>query len=167
MSLTVLLSGLVAVMGGFVLHMTWWRLSRPKDDLLAVTICMLLVPAVMVLGYGLYQEMPLQEIVLSLILAASCGAAYVFWYPAAQAASPTMLITILAAQAGPDGISEEALKDSLSDERLSGNSLESLVGERFAHEDEAGNLHLAPRGRRTLSVIRMLRRSAGFDDPKG
>lgn len=78
-----------------------------------------------------------------------------------------MLITVLVAQAGGKGCPEEALKSVLTEKVLSGNSLDSLVGEQFASEDSEGNLQLASRGKRTLKFIHFLRKSAGFDDPKG
>jgi hypothetical protein len=128
---------------------------------------MVLVPSFLMFALYLGGRMDLTEVILSMLLASSAGTAYVFWYPAAQAASPTMLVTILAGQAGKKGVTGEILKEALSEETLSGNSLQSLLDERFARQDDSGCLQLAPRGKRTLFIIRLLRRSAGFGDPKG
>jgi len=163
----VFLVGAGAVLAGWLIHFAWWRVARPKDDLKALTLCMLVIPVLLSLGPLLLNRLGLGNSLLSLILAGSLGTAYIFWYPAAQAASPTMLITILAHRSGKEGISESMLKEALPEKVLSGNSIDSLLQEKFAVQEEGGGLILAPRGRRTLFVIRLLRRSAGFHNPKG
>jgi hypothetical protein len=167
MNASVFIIGILAVLCGWLLHFVWWNVSRPRDDLMALAFCMILLPALVVSGVFVAGCSSPATWILSLMIAVSVGMAYVFWYPAAQAASPTMLITIMAREAGEAGLTESALNESLTEDVLSGNSLQSLVGERFAEVDADGKLQLASRGKRTLSVIRMLRHSAGFEDPRG
>ena len=167
MSIDVFITGLSACLGGWLLHLAWWRLSRPVDDLRALVASLILFPAGFLSILLFSGAMTAQSWFLSLLLSACLGSAYIFWYPAAQAASPTMLMTIIVARSGEKGCTEDDLRSLLSEEVLSGNSLDSLVGERFAGEDPDGNIRLAPRGRRTLKLIRLLRHSAGFEDPKG
>ncbi|MEX0325472.1 MAG: hypothetical protein AB3N33_05230 [Puniceicoccaceae bacterium] len=167
MSIEIFITGFSACLAGWLLHFAWWRLSRPVDDLRALVACLIVFPAAVLVVLFLLGTLTLQACFLSLILSTGLGSAYIFWYPAAQAASPTMLMTVIVARAGESGCSEEALQSVLTEETLSGNSLESLVGERFASEDTEGKLELAPRGQRTLKLIRLLRHSAGFEDPKG
>lgn len=163
----VFLFGTGLVLAGWFIHLLWWRVARPKDDLKALAVCLLLVPAVLSFAILLFGWLDSTGWFLTVVLALGLGTAYIFWYPAAQAASPTMLITILAYQAGKDGITESMLKDRLSEKVLSGNSIDSLLHEKFARQDGGEGLVLAPRGRRTLTVIQLLRRSAGFHNPKG
>ena len=92
----------------FIVHLAWWHLARPKDDLKVLALCMAAVPVfVTVPLYLLSPSNPL-ELLLALIMAWAMGVAYLFWYPAAQAASPTMLITILVHRSGSRGMSGSA-----------------------------------------------------------
>ena len=167
MSIDIFITGFCSVLSGWLVHLAWWRIARPVDDLRALAVCMVLVPAALLAATFFLGFTDPVGLLLSLLLAGCLGSAYIFWYPAAQAASPTMLMTVIAARAGDRGCTGEAFRKQLPEELLSGNSLDSLVGERFASEDMDGRIRLAPRGRRTLVLIRLLRHSAGFDDPKG
>jgi hypothetical protein len=167
MGIDIFIAGFSAFLVGWVLHVIWWRVSRPSDDLRALTICLLLISSTISLGFYAMDLLDGIGLFLTLILCLSLGIAYIFWYPAAQAASPTMLITIIAAESGRKGFGKETMRQRLSEDLLSGNSLDSLLDEQFAEEDDAGHLQLASRGRRTLAMIRLLRHAAGFADPKG
>ena len=157
--------GMAAI--AWIVHCAWWRLHRPKDDLLGLAACMLLVPAVMALALFFSESADSLFCLLAWFLASALGTAYLFWYPAAQAVSPTMLVAILAGRARDKGIGKDQLASILDEEMLTGDTLRNLLHEQFAREDPDGHLHLLPRGRRTMVSIRFLRHLAGFSDPKG
>ena len=167
MSAAVFLWGIAFTSVAWLVHLVVWRVARPVDDLKVLALCMLAFPAGLAGIAWLCGLTGPEPLMLALILSESLGIAYVFWYPAAQAASPTMLITILARQAGPAGISEEQLGEALSGDKLAGESIANLFHEKFAVNDADGTVRLAPRGRRTLAVIRFLRRTAELDEPRG
>jgi hypothetical protein len=151
----------------FILHVAWWNVSRPADDLRALALCMATVPLFVAGAFLLLSPADTAGLALALVMAWAMGIAYLFWYPAAQAASPTMLITILAQRAGKNGISAAAIAKAIPDEVLTGETLQNLFHEKFATIQSQGKVHLGPRGRRTLFIIRILRRCAGLAEPKG
>jgi hypothetical protein len=165
MGAEVFLSAFGSVMVGWLVHFFWWRLERPKDDLRALAICMCLLPSAVLTAFFLAGW--LGGIFLPLLLALALGTAYLFWYPAAQAVSPTMLITLLVREAGDEGVDEEAIRDAIPEKLLSENLIDNLVEENFARRNLSGILELAGRGKRTLAIIRLLRNAAGYDDPRG
>lgn len=167
MSFAVLLYGIAMALVAWVVHCLWWRVRRPQDDLKALAWCMAAVPVVLMALLCSAGKLPVSSAFLSLFLAEALGAAYLFWYPAAQAVSPTMLIVLLAQRAGEAGLTENSLKEAVSEEVLTGETINNLFHEQFARTDPSGGIFLAARGRRTLKVIRWLRHSAGFTDPKG
>lgn len=163
----VLLSGPGLFGVAFLVHVLWWRLKRPGDDLKVLALCLCAVPLLACIGLVFITALKPAELALALVMAWSAGIAYLFWYPAAQAASPTMLITILAHRAGSGGISESSLKEAIPEELLAGQSIHNLFAEKFAVEEPAGTIRLAPRGRRTLLLIKRVRRAAGLKEPRG
>jgi hypothetical protein len=167
MSPAVLLYGTGMALAAWIIHCLWWRIRRPRDDLRALAWCMAAAPvliAVTLCAAGMLDGMAFP---LALLLAEALGAAYLFWYPAAQAASPTMLIAIVAGRAGAHGFNRSALLQAISEERLTAETVDNLFRGRFARLDADGTVRLDGRGRRTLTWIRLLRRSAGLSDPKG
>jgi hypothetical protein len=152
----------------FAVHVIWWRLHRPSDDLRALALVMIVGPLAVTVGTGLlWGGIDLSQTAFSAMASVSLGLAYLCWYPAAQAASPTMLLTLLAARKGTEGVSREEMEAALPEERLVNESVENLFHERFVRLDPEGRLWLDKRGRRTLHVIRFLRRSCGLQDPRG
>ena len=159
--------GLGSFLAAWCLHAAWWRMARPRDDLKWLAV-LLFCSSFVITTWALHADwLDARSSGFALLLSLALGAAYLFWYPAAQAASPTMLITLLAKRAGSDGLTEESLRESVSEQALAGESIENLFHERFAFCDAEGRVRLAPRGKRTLRLIRLLRAGAGFADPKG
>lgn len=167
MSFSILLWGLLFWALAFLSHFTLWRLQRPKDDLRALLLFFTLGPSVGG-GAALCMGQPLDTTALSLLLAMALGAAYSCWYPAAQAASPTMLICVTVGAGGKAGIESARLKEILcSNDLLTRETFENLFAEHFAVVESGDRVRLAPRGRRTLRLIQAFRWLAGFKEPKG
>lgn len=167
MNLVILGMGLVFWCGAFILHVVIWRMARPVDDLRALVAIFFIIPLVASVGAVYFGAQLLLDAVLSLLLAWFIGAAYVFWYPAAQAASPTMLICVLVGKSGKNGYARDVLPEAISAELLTEDTFKNLFAERFASLEEVDAVRLAPRGRRTLKGIRAIRHLAGFQEPKG
>ncbi len=158
-----------AFLAGFAVHVALWRFRRPSDDLRALAAVILVGPALLATAGGtfLLPESTGTETAFAALGALSLGLAYLCWYPAAQAASPTMVLTLLAGRAGDRGVTRREMEAALPEDRLVNEGLENLFHERFARIDPEGRLWLDKRGRRTLYLIRSFRRGCGFRDPHG
>jgi hypothetical protein len=153
---------------GFVIHVLWWRLSRPLDDFRALVLCFLAGPAgsAILLSPLLGQLFSAREIFATVLVTIFFGSTYIMLYPAAQAASPSMLLVLQIAQAGPVGELRESLGMVLDSEVLCRKSVDNLVHERFADEVE-GNLIIAPRGAFLLKFLTTWRGLLGLEYGSG
>jgi hypothetical protein len=167
MLLAVLTTALAALALPFAIHVLWWRLQRPKDDLKILALLIVAMPPLLALASLLVTQLSLAEGLLAFIASGLLGATYLFWYPAAQAASPTMLITLEARRHGAKGVSASELQACMPDEQLVREGIDNLFHENFAREHSDGHLSLTPRGQRTQGIITQLRKAAGFGAPKG
>lgn len=148
----------------WLVHVVWWRIARPADDLKVLFALMVVGPAVVAaIGAG-WLCGPTQAAFAGL-LAAAIGCVYCFWYPAAQAASPTMLIALLARRERARGIDLAQLQAALPEDKLVREGIDNLFHEAFAKSDENGRVYLLPRGQRTLAFIQRLRALAGYRLP--
>jgi hypothetical protein len=166
MSPFLLLGGLAFWGVAFVCHVCLWRVRRPVDDLRALLVLFTVLPMVLA-GAAVCLGWPVTETGLALLLALALGAGYVFWYPAAQAASPTMLICVTIGDAGGAGCEPHDLRAAVCPDLLTRETFNNLFAERFATLEPGERVSLTSRGRRTLRLIQIFRRLAGFDEPKG
>lgn len=167
MSLAVIGLGILFWMTAFVVHVVVWWIRRPSDDLKALALIMGGLPLLQAGAAFAFFEMPGMDLLFSTLLGWSIGATYLFWYPAAQAASPTMLLCILIGAKGRHGEETGVIKSAISEDLLTRETFQNLFAERFASLEEPDSVTLAPRGRRTLYVIGALRALAGFKEPRG
>jgi hypothetical protein len=145
-----------------------WNIHRPKDDLMVlVQLCVgVLILSSAVVLWKWPSLLSVADLAIAQASYLFLSAAYICWYPAAQAASPTMLIVMQIARTGELGCAQETLKSTFSEEQLCNASIEDLFGEGFATEDN-GIIHLTPRGKRLLKGIRQLRSWVGLGAPRG
>lgn len=167
MSLAVIGFGFVFWMIAFAAHVVVWWIRRPADDLKVLGLMMGGLPLLQAGAAFVIFEVPGIDLVYSTLLGWSMGATYLFWYPAAQAASPTMLLCILIGAMGRRGEEVSVIKNAISGDLLTRETFHNLFAERFASLEEPDAVMLAPRGRRTLYVISALRALAGFKEPRG
>lgn len=155
MSPTAVLLGLRLFCGAFILHVAWWRLKRPKDDVRGLVICLLLIPAITVgvlVLTGAIPALSVREAVATILVVIAVGSTYIMYYPAAQAASPSMLVILKIASRRKTGITRDELLQSFDDDQLCRTGIENLVNERFAEERD-GKLTVGPRGAALLHVL--------------
>lgn len=158
--LSVLLTSFAA---GLLIHVIVWRMRRPKDDAAALFIVVVLLPLLgSCAGASLLTSLRSLQLVDALFLACifhfGTGFMYMSLYTASQAASPTSLILLRMAQAGPDGISETELCEQFTSQQLSGGSVRSGIDEGFLLDAGDGKLLVAARGKALLFVCSSLRR---------
>ncbi len=154
---------------GLVVHVLWWRVQRPKDDVSALIICMLALPFVMVIIRAslLRQQFPfdvlMADAVIIFVLAALLSCTYIISYPGAQAGSPSMLILLKLAKRD---MTKEELMASFDDATLVDETIASVVNERFVTRID-DQLVAAPRGESMLRVCQAWRRLLGLKDGEG
>ncbi|HWG44316.1 MAG TPA: hypothetical protein VN688_16175 [Gemmataceae bacterium] len=157
---------------GLAIHVLWWRLRRPKDDISALALCLLLLPAAIQFtgGSWLWYAGSIRHLMVDsfLILGfiVSLAAVYIISYPAAQAASPTMLVALRLAQRGEAGMSVKELVASLENADICGETVPRLLDERFACAVE-GRLFLAKRGMQMVRVCLAWRYLLGLPEGEG
>jgi hypothetical protein len=164
MTPTAILLGSGLFCGAFLLHVSWWRLKRPKDDVRALVVCLLLVPAlaaILLLFAGTIPGLTIREALASILVTIAVSSTYIMYYPAAQAASPSMLVIMKIASARKTGITRRDLLQAFDEDRLCRVGIDNLVHQRFAQERE-GRLVVAPRGAVLLRVLTSWRRILGL-----
>lgn len=156
--------GFALFVAGLAAHVAWWRLSRPVDEFRALALSLLTGPALASLAApGL---MSWRERAGCATAALIFGGMYIMLYPAAQAASPTMLLVLRIAAKGPAGETREALREALDADTLSRKSIDDMVYGRFADEVD-GVLHIAPRGQFLLRFLTRWRKLLGLEYGSG
>lgn len=173
-----IIAGASSFVVGLFLHIAWWRLSKPKDDVLGLLVSLVMVPvciaiAIVWVQHGAIYSMIqfLDEATPAVMIAAMMGGMYVNIYPAVQAASPTMLILLMAD--GKDhrntGISKSDIEKALTQEILLLPSIRTLEEEKFAHHDHTDPAYLIP-GARGIALVNMwehIRLVIGLQKGKG
>jgi hypothetical protein len=161
MTWTALFFGFALFFAGCLVHIVLWRVKRPRDDFRGLAVCLLVLPGaggILICLAGLLPAVTLRETLAGMAVTVALGASYIMYYPAAQAASPTMLVVIKIGRAGRTGITRAQLLKAFDDGLLCRQSIENLVHERFADERD-GKLVVAPRG---VFLLRMLGSWRGF-----
>ena len=152
-----------AFLAGFLFHIVWWRIRRPRDDARALFFCVVAAPALLTSAGALSSA---ELLPLVLIFHICTGFTYMGLYTAAQAASPTSLILLFLGQRGDAGALRALLHETFTTSQLSGDSLEASLNERFLVED-AGGLRLAARGTVLVSSSNLLRGFLGLPEGRG
>jgi hypothetical protein len=166
------ISAFVVTLIGLMVHIIWWRIKRPKDDVRALVLCLVVLPVLIVLGIYAYRtqgtarDILFWNIVTTAVLAVILGSTYILSYPGAQAGSPSMLILLNLAAREPNGMTREELMNGFDDAMLCNETIASVVHERFAERHE-GKLVPATRGVSMLRVCQAWRAVLGLKDGEG
>jgi hypothetical protein len=162
MTFNAILAGLLLFAVGFALHVAWWRLSRPHDDIRGLAICFALFPAgLAILGNFETSVLASREWLAAYLATLMVSATYIMYYPAAQAASPTMLLVLEIARAGKSGTTRQSIRNAFDSELLCRQGINNLVHEKFAAE-VGGKLSIAPRGAVLLQMLNNWRKILGL-----
>lgn len=175
MTYSMLAIAIIATLVGIAAHIVWWQIRRPADDTLALAIVVGLGPLVMSLSATMVISCTTVPPSLSVEFLATIAAIsilhgvlaliYMSCYTAAQAASPTVLIVLLAANS-EQGVTKEELEKYLTDDLLSGALVHAAIDEKFV-DLRNGGLHIGRRGRWLLTMGRLVRKLAGLGSPVG
>ena len=171
MTINILALVLVTTILGIIIHVIWWRVKRPKDDILALTFSTIALPFFLTCIIW-YQIKPLEwsmksatledltQLIALAIIHFFAGFYYMGCYTAAQAASPTVLILLMSNQT-THGTTKIAIEKKLTDELVCGNLVEAAIHERFIIY-KYQRLDLGLGGQLLLAFGRTARKLVGF-----
>ena len=169
MTFTAIALGSALFCAGFVGHVLWWRYWRPRDDIRALVTSLFVLPTALATGLyagGIIPALTARETLGAALVILAIGATYIMYYPAAQAASPTMLMVLKIAQSGATGIKRADLLGAFDEELLCKRGIELLGHERFA-EERNGKFQVAPRGAFLLRMLNLWRGALGLSRGQG
>lgn len=168
--MAVFILGATLFLLGFAVHVTLWRISRPRATahaLIVLFISTILCVSV-TLGLAAYLRIAigdwlpgtLSEWMQGTLMALAVAAAYVLSYPAIEAESPTLVMIDMVAKACSTGIARSDFYAQLPDAILVVPRIADLLDEGFA-TNVAGRYVLTAKGRRLANSFRSWRRLLG------
>jgi hypothetical protein len=171
MTISILALVLLTTIIGIIIHVIWWRLKRPKDDILALFLSTIALPFFLTCTICCQIKLfewsiksasleDLAQLISLAIIHFFAGFYYMGCYTGAQAASPTVLILLMSNQT-PRGITKIAIEKKLTDELVCGNLVEAAIHERFIIYKNK-RLELGIRGRLLLKFGITARKLVGF-----
>jgi len=160
--------GLTIPTSAFIIQIIWWRIHLPRYQTKTV-IGIFIGLLVLVLGFlffgrpdiGPLAPMSLWQYLHISILNISLLCAWVITYSAFEADSPTLVMVARLLKAGPKGVSEKDLLDSMSDEVLLVPRVNDLIRDHLATLDDKGRYHLTGKGHLFLTLVYGYRKLLG------
>lgn len=136
MSLLILFSGLFTFLACFFIHVLWWRLWHPKNDISSLLFVFLVIPSVA--GVIVFvSHIPFVDLLSVALLHLALSSAYIMSYPAAQAKCPSLNIMLIVDRAMPDGAGCEEIEKKLGGEDLLDTSVKKMLKEGFIKEEDS------------------------------
>jgi hypothetical protein len=154
------MNALLLALGLFVAasaaHVVVWKLRVPRRQtrtILLIHVCTLIAGCVLFGGTALSYV----ELSRTALLFLTLTAAYIISYSAVEAESPSLVIALRVAAAGPGGLRKDALAREMSDEFLILPRIEDLLRDKMARKD-ADRYRLTPKGRAFVGIFVRWRR---------
>ncbi len=137
--------GCILLCAAFAVHYAVWRVRLPRRQnkilleiffgTLLFGLCMMrMLPALTDVFDG-YLLQGAGEYIQAAVLFLSCTFAYMITYSAIEVDSPSLLMTLAIAQAGPDGIDPKEFETRLTDDILTRPRLQDLITDRMTEFD--------------------------------
>ncbi|MBN2290531.1 MAG: hypothetical protein JXQ83_14450 [Candidatus Glassbacteria bacterium] len=158
----------------FGCHLAVWRIripSRQNRAILQIFFGVLVLGVVFIClvatsGRPFFLPLPesLPEYLQVILFFTSLTIAYLFTYSALIYESPSIMIMLFVADAGPAGLSGDDLLERMTGDTLIGSRLDNLVAEKMARLDH-GRYRLLPKGEFLIKAIIFYRKL--MNAPKG
>lgn len=164
---------LFAPIGAFLialfLHIALWRTKRPKEDVKTLFIIFVIAPTAVAILYSftiLLGTIPTPPFTLSetfsiWLLDVALGCAYIQFYPAVQARSPSLEILLLIDKKMPQSTSESEIHALFSHEKLVMHRVQDLLNSKLAAKKE-NRLILSPAGEKLIRFFLFYRSLLGL-----
>ena len=154
---------------GLALHVAWWRIRRPTQDVPALLGCVIFFPIFLAAlfpfcGPDRALSGSPEEFFALLFLTALHGFHYVMIYPAWQAASPTVLV-ILKMDADRE-VTREELVSEIDQDLVCEGTLRRLLNERWIVREKE-TVSLSNRGEILTAFCRQWRKLLNLPDGSG
>jgi len=156
------------------IHIVVWRTRYPKNRPAALLLIFIVLPAtaaamLLALNYlyaltsfnGNRAVIPPVELAAACLLHFSLSAAYIMSYPAVEAVSPSLMITLMIGSSNGAGVTKEEIIASFDNKFLIEPRIKDLVDANMLTEVK-GLLSLTSRGRRFVIPFIVLRRVLGL-----
>lgn len=155
-------SGLFVV--ALALHLVWWRLKVPRQQLAALLGLFLLTAAcgftTICAGDFFTGELPLPRLLLAILLFGSFGVVYLILFTAVEADSPTLTLLELIAETGSRGIHSNELVRAMERHSYVQLRIDQMIADGMVVETPPG-LRLAAQGQWLSSLVLFYRRLLG------
>lgn len=159
-------------------HVIVWRVRFPRNRPAALFFTFLALPPLVtavLYGLGLFDAVSKAYGALSLsitewlsiyFLHYSLSMAYILSYPAIEAVSPTLAITLMIGEADGAGVGQEELASAFNDDFLLMPRIRDLIEARLVSERE-GYITITPLGKAYAGGFIIMRRLLGLQTGKG
>lgn len=162
-------SGLVLFVFCLALHVFVWRIKRPVRVHRALFLIFFGLPLFASISSSIVfsiQADGLRAVFGVLLLHLSLGAAYIMSYPAVEALSPSLAISLMLKSAGASGLGRQDLLRTFSDEVVLGPRLDDLERAGMISSRD-GRVSITARGRALVIPFAALRRILGLGEGAG
>lgn len=141
----VLIWGLALVVFAFVLHFVVWRVHLPRRQtkvllciffgtLIGSSVCSVLITG-FVPGAGAWVPGSVSDWLRIALLHVAITLAYMITYSAIEADSPSLVMVMAIAHAGPDGMDVKEFEATLNDDLLIKPRIMDLITDKMAYKD--------------------------------
>jgi hypothetical protein len=170
-SAAVLPAGFLAFAVCLAVHVTLWRVARPRSDMRALFAIFFVAPSLVALLVAVAGAITPGspdglDVAATLLLHWALSSAYVQSYPAAQAMAPSLEIAYAVRRSMPRGLSRAELLARLNTQALVQERVEDLVADRLVRL-EGGRYVLTPASARLVRFFLGLRALLGLRRPGG
>jgi len=167
---TLLVASFSLFLSFLFIHILLWRIRRPIKDAGALFIIFIGIPtslAILYILFSIFGSIPapwfsLMELFSIWIMVVALGCAYIQFYPAAQAVSPSLEMILLVAQNRPNATSHSKIQELFTQQKLVMNRVQDLLNSGLAIRKE-DKLVLTPSGRNLTRFFLFYRRLLGLD----
>lgn len=171
---TILFAGLTVFFICLCIHVAVWRTRYPKNRPVALVLIFIVLPAIAVAILATLNNlyvltsfdgkavwMPTVELAGVYLLHFSISAAYIMSYPAVEAVSPSLMLTLIIGCSNETGVTKEELVSTFDGKFLLEPRIKDLVDADMVTEVK-GLLSLTRRGKRFVMPFIVLRRMLGL-----
>lgn len=158
--------GLAVFFAFWVLHLLWWRWSRPKGEIRPLVAVFLLLPGVLFLGiHRFYPFWGALDLALAFTVHLALAVVYIQTYPAIASTIPSFRI-LIGVHAAKEGLSVPEIERLFAQGELIGSRVELLGEDGLVRSGEKGP-RLSAFGQLLAVVFLTYRRFLGLQRGQG